>query len=211
MNVGIANSNRIWAGLLIEAPGHPVDERSLREILGSDAVVLVVRGTDAAIDSVRKIVNSRPSCILTVVESGVLPALAPLLHIASSLSSLRRIVVLHDATVQPDQRMLQRGVLLLRDCPEVRSALRALVAKEMRSGLDVGEPLDVCQPEFAACDDDEADPETSDAFALEACVRVKRSGTDRPRAEPAKPLGPANQRTNLGSDEPPRQFRSVPA
>ncbi len=211
MNVSVANSNRIWAGLLIEAPGHTVDENNLREILGSDAVVLVVRGTDAAIDSVRKIVNSRSSCILTAVGPGVLPALAPLLAVASSLSSLRRIVVLHDASVQPDPRMLERGVLLLRDCPEVRSVLRALVAKEMQAGFGVAKPVDACQVELARCDENQANPETPSALAFKACVLVAASTSARRRAEPAQPLEAANGRANLGSDDPPWQFRSVPA
>jgi hypothetical protein len=209
MNVSVANSNRTWAGLLIEAPGHTADENNLREILGNDAVVLVVRGTDAAIDSVRKIVGSRSSCILTEAGSGLLPELTPLLNIAASLSSLRRIVVLHDASVEPDQSMLRRGVLMLRDCPEVRSALTALVAKEMGTGLEAGMRVNAGQSQSARCDESDTQIEPSHALAFEACVRVAAPEPAQSRGESARPAEPVKQATNIGHDEPPWHFRSV--
>lgn len=133
MSISFGNSNRTWAGLLIDTPRRAKDEHTLREVLGSDSVLLLIRDSDSAVDSVRRILQSRASSILTVMGDEHAPLLAPLLRIAGSLSSLRRIVVLHDASSEASEAFRQRGILMLRDCPEMRAALGDLVAKE--SGL----------------------------------------------------------------------------
>lgn len=131
MEASVAQADRVWAGLVIDEPGRDGDERDLREILGSNAAVIVVRGSEAVIDSVRRIVQARCSCILTRMNPCDADSRAPLLNVASALSSLRRIVVLHNTDSGPTPSILQRGVLMLRDCPEVRQSLTLLVAREM--------------------------------------------------------------------------------
>ncbi|MBX3379145.1 MAG: hypothetical protein KF805_03545 [Phycisphaeraceae bacterium] len=128
------NSNQNWAGLLIDSPRRPSEERSLREILGSDSVLLVVRESDTAACSIRSIVQSRSSSILTLLGDARSPKLESLLKIAGTLSSLRRIVVLHSVPAEDCAEFSRRGILVLRDCPEIRDALRELVARE--SGVD---------------------------------------------------------------------------
>lgn len=205
MNVGDSNSNRTWAGLLIEAPGQVAEEKNLREILGGDAVVLVMRGTDAAIDSVRSIVRSKSSCLLTVMNAGIAPSLVPLLNIASSLASLRRIVVLHDASVEPNEAVLRRGVLMLRDCPEVRSALTALIARELPPGRQGPRHP---QSKRSALVDLEAESrpiESPDTLAFEACVRVEDRTASKacvPKPAPFRPIG---------LEVPPLRLRSASA
>lgn len=205
MNVRESNTNRTWAGLLIEAPGQPTEEKNLREILGGDAVVLVMRGTDAAIDSVRSIVRSKSSCILTVMNAGIAPSLVPLLNIASSLASLRRIVVLHDSSVEPNEAVLRRGVLMLRDCPEVRSALTALIARELPPGHQ-GPALHGAGESASMRFHTEArNAESPDTLAFEACVRVEdrtASKTCEPKPEQIRPIG---------IEIPPFRLRSVSA
>lgn len=205
MNVGDSNTNHTWSGLLIEAAGQAAEEKTLREILGGDAVVLVMRGTDAAIDTVRGIVRSKSSCILTVMNAGIAPSLVPLLNIASSLASLRRIVVLHDASVEPNEAVLRRGVLMLRDCPEVRSALTALISRELPPGRQ-GPGL----PQSSGCAPVEFEAElrsigVPDTLAFEACIRVEDRTVSKgcvPKPEPVRPIG---------LDIPPCRLRSVSA
>lgn len=130
MEASVAQTDRIWAGLVIDDSGRASDERDLREILGTDAALIVIRGTEAMIDSIRRIVQARCSCILARMNPGDVDSRAPLLNVASALSSLRRIVVLHDAESRLAPSVLQRGVLMLRDCAEVREALTLLIARE---------------------------------------------------------------------------------
>lgn len=137
MNVGVAITDRAWAGLVIETAARATESVELREILGDDAFVLVLRPDEPALEAIRKIVRSRSSCLLTFMRAGAAPALAPLLTIATSLTSLRRIVVLHDASFDAESVLPTRGILLMRDCEEVRLALAALVGREMRAAIGV--------------------------------------------------------------------------
>lgn len=133
MSISVGNLNRNWVGLLIDTPRHETDEGILREVLGSESVLLVVRENDSTLESVRRLLKSQASSIVTVMGNRQAPTLTSLLNIAGSLSSFRKIVVLHDASVEGLRPFQDRGILMLRDCPEVREALQTLVAKE--SGL----------------------------------------------------------------------------
>lgn len=130
MSISVGNLNPKWVGLLIDTPRRETDEGILREVLGNESLLLVVRESDATLESVRRLLQSKASSILTVMGDRHAPVLASLLNIAGSLSSFRKIVVLHDASADGLRPFQDRGILMLRDCPEVRDALQTLVAKE---------------------------------------------------------------------------------
>lgn len=112
-----------WAGL-IAASGH--DERdatTIRELLGENATLLVLQAGDLPFDTIRELISRRIVNVLAVTDSEGLTRLEPVLTKASTLASFRRLVVLHDETCEGLNELISRGVLLLRDCPEVRAAL----------------------------------------------------------------------------------------
>lgn len=121
-----SNPGPTWIGLLLGEFEHPLDADVIRQILGNDARMLLVGPHESPFATVHRMVGSGASSVVAVVRDEGASALAPLLRVASSLASFRRIVVIHDAA-EMESLIGLPGIVLLRDCPEIRSYLRDLV------------------------------------------------------------------------------------
>ncbi|MBS0188572.1 MAG: hypothetical protein JSS51_10920 [Planctomycetes bacterium] len=113
-----------WVGLVIDSPRRETNTTAMGEILGNDAMVLLVREND---DTIRNIVSRGASGILTMLDEHSVRAGARLLQRLGRLSSIRRVVVLHDVSPETAAGLHASGAILLRDCPEIRDAMSRLV------------------------------------------------------------------------------------
>lgn len=130
MSNRIAHDTRTWLGLVLESSGCAAQQGVLREILGNESVLLVVRKSQSMLEAIGETLDSGATSILTVAGDDRVPELRHLVHALCNLSSIRRVVVLHDATTEAAQLFESIGILMLRDSRDVRAALRALVQKE---------------------------------------------------------------------------------
>ncbi len=91
--------------------------------------MLLVGPHESPFATVHRMVGSGASSVVAVVRDEGASALAPLLRVASSLASFRRIAVVHDAT-EANSLLGLPGIVLLRNCPEIREYLRDLVRRD---------------------------------------------------------------------------------
>lgn len=129
MNVVASHSAlpHAWTGLLLDSMKRPADIAAIRQILGENAQLIVVRETDPPAHTLRCLLQTGATNILASSSNLGAVVLMPLLRTVSSFASLRRVVLLHDMDVDSLSSVETGGVLLLRDCPEVRTSLCSLV------------------------------------------------------------------------------------
>lgn len=205
MSIRSATSNQTWTGVLVDSARRLSDEARLREVLGNEPVVVVLRDSEPPLQSIRAILRARSASILALMSEHGSGTLDAFLKLAGTLASLRRIVVLHGDTTLGVGVFRKGGVLLVRDCPQTREALRVLVQNESEGGDGV-EVVDVpCTPashelifESAAADAPIAErdgPEAlgSMAIAVQACTSENRVGPLNEPAERFRPEGPPCQ------------------
>lgn len=130
MSSRIAQDSCSWIGLVLESSRFAEHEGVLREILGSRSVLLVVRESQSTLDAIGELMGAGATSILTVAGDDHVPRLLPLVRALANLSSVERVVVLHDATSEATELFEAQGILMMRESCEVRAALRALVQKK---------------------------------------------------------------------------------
>jgi hypothetical protein len=124
-----------WLGLLLGDSAEPIDVRALREILGAGAPVLLVDPQDSVFATVHRMVSTGATGIVALAHERDDARFAPLLRVACSLASFRRVIVLHDDAPLEAVRHVP-GLILLRDCEAGRDALREIVARETAPSND---------------------------------------------------------------------------
>ena len=119
-----------WTGLLLDSMKRPADIAAIRQILGENAQVIVVRESDLPSHTLRCLLQTGATNILASSSNIGAVVLMPLLKAASAFGSIRRVVLLHDMDVDSIATLEHTGILLLRDCQEVRASLCSLVESE---------------------------------------------------------------------------------
>lgn len=109
--------------------------RALREILGAGAPVLLVDPQDSVFATVHRMVATGATGIVALAHERDDARFAPLLRVACSLASFRRVVVQHDDAPLEAVRHVP-GLILLRDCEAGRDALHELVARDTAATHD---------------------------------------------------------------------------
>lgn len=131
-----------WAGLAVRSEQLHNDERVLRDVLGHDAAIVVVDSDEPPVASVRRLVRSGASAILVVADAYRADCLKPLLQVACSLASFRRIVLLHESQADIASWFQGTAILLLRDDAVVRASIRAIVAHDQLQTLTRVRPVE---------------------------------------------------------------------
>ncbi|MFA6045554.1 MAG: hypothetical protein WC718_11260 [Phycisphaerales bacterium] len=116
-------ASSLWAGLIAASSRNDQETRTLQDLLGDDAPILIVEPGELPHDAIRELISRRIVNVVAMTDREGLATVEPILSLASTLASFRRLVVLHDGTVNGVDYLLQHGVLILRDCDEVRQAL----------------------------------------------------------------------------------------
>jgi hypothetical protein len=120
-----------WAGLALRGDGLQRDLDTLRDVLGDDAPFIVAGPSDPPLAVVRELMLTRAGALLMTCSDEHASLLLPLVRVLGSLSSFRRVVLLHTPDCQAERWSLGSSLLLLRDGPEVRDTLRVLVQRDM--------------------------------------------------------------------------------
>ncbi|MBX3409406.1 MAG: hypothetical protein KF859_05920 [Phycisphaeraceae bacterium] len=110
-----------------------MDERILREVLGDDARLVAVSNSDTTAVAIRRLIEAGATNILAIADHEQARTFAPVLHVARSLASFKRIVLLYDSESDVGVLFGHDGLLYLRDCPQVRRTLKDLISRDNAS------------------------------------------------------------------------------
>jgi len=133
--------SRAWTGLLLDSPRSPTDEEVLRQVLGEDARVVVINESVTTEGAIRRLMQAGATNILTIANHDQARLFAPILHVARSLASFKRIVLLYESESDIGVLFGHDGVLYLRDCPQVRGTLKELVARDTAPDFTFDSPV----------------------------------------------------------------------
>ena len=138
-------ASSLWAGLIAASSHNEDDTRTLQELLGNEAPILIVQPGDLPQDAVRVLISRKFVNVIAITDSAGLAAVTPILSLASTMASFRRLLVLHDGSSEGLDQLVRGGVLILRDCEEVRAALRP----SLQAPIDTMDSD--CSPEQSEC------------------------------------------------------------
>lgn len=171
-----------WAGLAVQSEQLHNDERVLRDVLGHDAAIVVVDSDEPSLAGVRRLVRTGASAILVVADAYRAECLKPLLQVACSLASFRRIVLLHESQADIASWLQGTAILLLRDDAVVRACIRAIVAQDQLQNLQRIRPVE--PPPLGPALPPGPD---SDSFSNASLFRTAESDVSGRRATKAPP------------------------
>lgn len=125
------HTHAAWAGLALRGDGLQHDLDTLHDVLGNQAPFIVAGPHEPPLAVVRELMLTRASALLMPCSDSHASLLLPLVKVLGSLSSFRRVVLLHTPDCEAERWSLGSALLLLRDGPEVRATLRELVQRDL--------------------------------------------------------------------------------
>lgn len=125
------HTSAAWAGLALRGDGLQRDLDTLRDVLGEHAPFIMAGPHEPPLAVVRELMLTRASALLMPCSDAHASVLLPLVQVLGSLSSFRRVVLLHTPDCEAERWSLGSALLLLRDGPEVRATLRDLVQRDV--------------------------------------------------------------------------------
>ncbi|MBI1190528.1 MAG: hypothetical protein GC200_07610 [Tepidisphaera sp.] len=126
--ISLASTNSsTWAGLIATSGHNEQDTRTLQSLLGVQSPILLLEAGEVPQTVIRQLISHRIANVLAITDAAGLERLGPVMSQAAAMASFRRLVVLHDSTTDNLDDLISQGVLLLRDCPEVRAAIASII------------------------------------------------------------------------------------
>lgn len=120
----------LWVGLTMEGASLAEDTCTLASVLGPAANVVVVPAHEPTLRTVHRLMQTHATALLAIGHADQGDRLASVLRVATTLASIRRIVLLHDTPADTGLPVDTSAILVLRDGPEARCALDAIVARD---------------------------------------------------------------------------------